>query len=450
MRIRKIASWFFIIALLLVNTDIPARAVTPTELQQQIQSETAVLIDGDTGQVLFDKNMHRQMSPASITKIMTALLALENADLGDVITMTHDAVFAVTRGSSHIALDTDEQLTMEDAMYALAIASANDAANGIAEHVGGTLDHFAEMMNLRAKEAGALHTHFANANGLPDPNHYTTAYDMAMITMQAIKTPYFTDIFSTQIYEMSPTNKQEEPRTFWRKSALILGRNQYDGCIMEKTGWTNDAQHTFVAAAQRDGRTLIAVVMKSSVAKDKLMDTTMLFDYGFDEFIRVNFAAGELSKENYQINDAHGHQAEIDISTPEGFSCLIPKSLTRNDITVNYITENVGADDSMRVKAVFTLPPSYARVAELGELEMFAHLKEPSGDAAPVNVLPIESAQPQESEEPEHAATFPSIVTWILCVIGVILGIFVVLYVRRYLIIRRRRRGRRFRRMNGV
>ena len=246
-----------------------------------LKSETAVLVDGGTGQVLFEKDMYRRMYPASITKIMTALLALENGKLDDVITMTRDAVFSIGRDTSHIALDTDERLTLEEALYAMALASANDAANGIAELIGGTMDGFASMMNGRAKEAGALGTNFTNAHGLFDENHYTTAYDMARITMAAIKSPVFTKIFSTLIYEMPPTNKQREVRTFRCTNAMLTGKYKYEGVIAAKTGWINQSGNTLVTAARRNGRTLIAVVMQSAGKNDACEDTTALLDYGF-------------------------------------------------------------------------------------------------------------------------------------------------------------------------
>lgn len=145
----------------------------------QLQSETAVLMDAETGQILYQKEMNKKMYPASITKIVTGMLALKNAQLTETITMSYDAVFSIDRDSSHIALDVNEQITLEQALYALTIESANDAANGIAELVGGSMEEFVDMMNQTAKDAGAINTNFSNAHGLFDENHYTTSYDMA-------------------------------------------------------------------------------------------------------------------------------------------------------------------------------------------------------------------------------------------------------------------------------
>ena len=145
----------------------------------QLQSETAVLMDAEIGQILYQKEMNKKMYPASITKIVTGMLALKNAQLTETITMSYDAVFSIDRDSSHIALDVNEQITLEQALYALTIESANDAANGIAELVGGSVEEFVDMMNQTAKDAGAINTNFSNAHGLFDENHYTTSYDMA-------------------------------------------------------------------------------------------------------------------------------------------------------------------------------------------------------------------------------------------------------------------------------
>ena len=158
-----------------------------TEQVPATASQTSVVIDAATGQVLVEKGMDQMMYPASITKIMTVLLALENSDPDKIHTMSYEATHSIDPNSTHIALTEGEQLTLRDLMYATMVASANDAANGIAECVAGSIDQFVAMMNEKAKEIGAVHTHFANANGLHNTDHYTTAYDMALITKYALK-----------------------------------------------------------------------------------------------------------------------------------------------------------------------------------------------------------------------------------------------------------------------
>lgn len=248
----------------------------------KLKSEAAVLMDAKTGQVLYKKNMDKKEYPASITKIMTGLIALEQGHLNDTLTMSDNAVFSIERDSSNIALDVGEKITLEQALYGMAIASANDAANGIAEFIAGDLETFAQLMNKRAKELGAFSTNFTNANGLPNLNNYTTAYDMALIMRQAIKMSKFREIFTEDRYEMSPTNKQKDIRYFNNRNDFLNGKYEYDGIIASKIGWTPEAQHTLVTAAKKGDRKLIVVVMKSQNSDDKYEDTMKLFDNGFD------------------------------------------------------------------------------------------------------------------------------------------------------------------------
>lgn len=279
-------------------------------------SETAVLMDADTGQVLYDKNMHTQKHPASITKIATVICGLENGSLSDKITMSETAVFSVSRNSSHIALDVDEELTLEEASYAALLVSANEACNGIAEHCGGSIENFVSMMNETARKAGAENTNFVNANGLRDPNHLTTAYDMACITRYALRNDDFRRIFGTFKYTMAPTNKQPEERPWSNQHYMISDPAfYYEGVIGGKVGYTTDALCTLVTAAERDGRTLIAVVMKSPQDYDRYKDTKALFDYGFDNFDTITVTNSDLpTDKNYRLD------GDINVSVPKGTS----------------------------------------------------------------------------------------------------------------------------------
>ncbi|MBP1757680.1 MAG: uncharacterized protein H6Q62_536 [Firmicutes bacterium] len=290
----------------------------PVEFSPAILSESAVLMDAATGQILYSKNMDEILYPASITKVMTALVALERGQLSDVITMSHNAVFSVERGSSHIALDEGEQITLEQALYALAIASANDAANGIAEQIGGSVEGFAALMNERAIQAGALNTHFCNANGLPDPNHTTTARDMALITRAAVNTPGWTKFFCCPRYEIPPTNLKTEPRQMYSYNAFINGERKLEGVIACKTGYTTEARHTLVTVANRNNRTLIAVVMKSELQSAKWNDTVALMDYGFKQFRPVTFEPNQFPQDVVTFTDAKGveQQATLALTTP--------------------------------------------------------------------------------------------------------------------------------------
>lgn len=273
-----------------IHTTIFAESYTSPVLT----SESAVLMDAKTGQVLFEKKMYQQQYPASITKIVTGMIAIEKGNLGDTLEMSKEAVFSIGRNSAHIALDVNEELTLLQALYALSIPSANDAANGIAEYISGDLKSFAQLMNEKAIESGAMSTNFVNAHGLHDINHYTTAYDMATIMIQAIKNPRFLEIFSENRYEIPPTNLQMEVRYLNSKNSLLNGKYQYEGVIASKSGWTSKARHTLITAAKRGNRELIVVILNSQSADDKYVDTIKLLDYGFNDFSAVTFDITEL------------------------------------------------------------------------------------------------------------------------------------------------------------
>lgn len=300
-----------------------------------IKSDSAILMDAETGQVLFEKNMNKIEYPASITKVMTGLLALENSNLDDIITMTHEGVFSIERDSSHIALNVGEQISMRDALYALAIQSANDAANGIGIHISGSLEDFSKLMNKRAKELGALNTHFVTTNGLHDSQHYTTAYDMALFMKQAIQTPYFLDFFNQKSYDIPPTNMQNDIRYLHNKNGFLNGKRHYYGLIASKTGWTTEAKHTLVTAAKRGSRILIVVALNSNDASAKYEDTMNLFDYGFNEFNELSIDK-EFLMRLLPKDDSSKIIKKLIKDTNPYIIRLLHKDLSEKDIKLNH------------------------------------------------------------------------------------------------------------------
>ncbi len=325
---------FLMICFLAFNLYICANAqATPP----QIISQTAVVMDANSGQVLYEKNMHQKMYPASITKIMTVLLAVENTDPSDIITMSHDAVFSVGRDTSHIALDEGEQLSVEQACYAAMLPSANDACNGIAEHVAGSMQEFAKMMTSRAKSLGANNTNFVTTNGLHDDNHYTTAYDMALITKEAANNPLFMEYCGTITYQMAPTNKQPEVRNFHNGHSMMQPTTyKYDDVIGGKTGFTDQAQHTLVTIAQRGDVRLIVVTLNSPAKSDKYKDTTALLDYCFDNFYEVEIDATEYASDFVAPKG--------DTVSPNTQQIMLHNSLTVDDVNGKSSLENESED----------------------------------------------------------------------------------------------------------
>ncbi len=295
---------FFITLILFHFNDIvwsKSNEIIENDIKQnnlEINADAAILIDATTGEILYEKNSNKKEYPASITKIMTALLAFEANKMNEIITFSHNAIFGIEPGSSHIALQEEEQITMEQAIYALLLRSANEAALGIAEQIDGSVEKFAEHMTVRAKELGCKNTNFLNPNGLHNENHYTTAYDMALIAKEALKFPEFKKVIKTTYYEIPPTNKQQETRYLYGQHQMIKPPSiyVYEGCEGGKTGFTDEAQNTLVTYAKRDNTELIAVVFQCKGAQH-YEDTIKLFDYGFSHYKTVKLSSiNEISQ----------------------------------------------------------------------------------------------------------------------------------------------------------
>lgn len=261
-------------------------------------SPGVILMEESTGTILYEKNMDEAHYPASITKIMTTLLALENGNLSDMVTFSDDAINN-TEGSG-IARDYGEQMTLEQCLYGVMLESANECAYAVAEHVGGTVENFVDMMNAKAKELGCTNTHFANPHGLQDENHYTTAHDMALIAQAAYQNETFRIIIGTKMYTIPPTNKHAEETVLRNHHDMLCTYHNanrkylYPYCVGGKTGYTATANSTLVTYAEKDGMTLICVVMDTQ-SPNQFIDTVNLFDYAFDNFQVLNVAENDTN-----------------------------------------------------------------------------------------------------------------------------------------------------------
>lgn len=261
-----------------------------------IASDTGILMDADTGTVLFDKGGDQQRYPASITKIMTLLVAVENSSMDEQVTFTETGVRNVAADSSNINSKVGEVMTMQDCLHALMIISANDAAAQIAEHVGGTEQNFIDMMNQRAAEIGCTNTHFTNSSGLPDENHYSSAKDMALIFREGLKNKDFRSVLGDADYTIQPTNMTSDKRVMHTHHPMFAPESDiyYPGCIGGKTGFTNLAAHTLVTAVEQNGATYIAVVMHGVELSTCCLDSKALFDYGFGNFTKTAVDGGSV------------------------------------------------------------------------------------------------------------------------------------------------------------
>lgn len=261
-----------------------------------INEASGIVMDADNGGILYSLNRDTMRYPASTTKILTALIVLENAGLGDTLTVSGVGQEEILNGSTNAGTIPGETFTVEQCLYVLLLKSANDIADELAVHVAGSIEAFAEMMNQKAAEIGCTNTHFKNPSGMPDSEHYSTAYDMALIMQACLKNETFRKIIATQKYTVPATNKMSEERVYYNHCKLVLEGDEYyyRYCIGGKTGFTKAAWRTLVTAAEKDGRTLICVVMRGPDSTD-FADTARLFDYGFDQFTKVSVPDGSVN-----------------------------------------------------------------------------------------------------------------------------------------------------------
>jgi D-alanyl-D-alanine carboxypeptidase (penicillin-binding protein 5/6) len=248
----------------------------------QVQARAAVLMDAETGQVLYAKNAHKPLPPASLTKIMTAIVVLERCDLDAVVKASERAV---NTQASSMHLRVGEEVKVRDLLYALMLRSANDAAVALAEHTAGSVEAFAKLMNAKAQSLGAKHTRFVNPHGLHDPRHVSTAYDLACITRYAMQNETFRTIVKTPYYIVERSLNQDD---LWMvNKAKFLQEYPYAEGV--KTGYTNQAGYCFAGSASRDGWRLITVVLNSP---QRVADTIALMEHGFNDWERMELPAG--------------------------------------------------------------------------------------------------------------------------------------------------------------
>lgn len=279
------------------TSSIKTNAIPGWPQAADISSTAAVVMESSTKTSLFSKNANQPLYPSAAVKIMTTLVALENSQLTDTVTMTATGVSGVTDGGVNISAQLDETFTMEQCLYAIMVASANDIALQVAEHVGGSVEAFVEKMNARAKELGCKDTIFTNPTGLPDENQHTTAYDMALIMRAAMNNDTFLTIATAQSYTIPATNVSGGERALTNKFTMTNTADPayYQGCLGGKEGYTQASGSTLVCAASRNGVTLICVVLNGAagVTDDEAIS---LLNYGYDNFGRLELPDEDLNR----------------------------------------------------------------------------------------------------------------------------------------------------------
>ena len=348
--------WITIILLLTMVCSfvIPASAVD-SEGNFAVDAKAAMLIERNTGTVLYELDPHEQNYPASLTKIMTCLLALENGNLDDVITVSSTAMENLSAGGSSAGLIVGEELSLENLLYCVMVSSANEACNVVAEYVSGSVDAFVELMNTRAAELGCTGTHFANPHGLHDEYHYTTAYDLSLIVTEALKYDTFVTITDTPEYVVPATNKSE-PRELITTNELIKDYSansfHYSKAHGVKTGFTTPAACCLISTADDGNMQLLGIVMGAPTVEGEFgnyirrsfPECINMFEYGFNSFdyrmvLPTLYPIAEIT-----VNNAAGSET-VALAPVQELMSLVPADFTNDDLTldIQFTSETVDA-----------------------------------------------------------------------------------------------------------
>ena len=314
-----------------------------------IYSEGAVLMESSTGKVLYGKNENGKLYPASTTKVLTAIIVLENLQLTDKLTASKEAVMAIPAGYSNAAIQPEEVLTCQELLDLFLIHSANEAGFIFAEHISGSVEKFAELMNQKAAQIGCKNTHFTNPSGIHDPEHYTTAYDLALITRYCMKNETFRNIVSRTSCTVEPTEKFEK-RYFRNTNDLLIESSQYyyKYAIGVKTGFTTPAKNCLIAASKKDEMELIVVALGAEATEDgrsgRYVDSINLFEYGFSNYKIQQIAEKDTVIHEMTVENGTKDTKNLQLVLKNSLTGLTPADLNLNNLkyTVD-LKENISA-----------------------------------------------------------------------------------------------------------
>lgn len=419
-----------LLLLALVVTGSPVAYGSPDF--SSLQGQSYLVMEAKTGQVLLEKEGDQRRAPASITKILTCALALEKGGLDQRVTMERETVYSIPANTTHIALEEGEVLTVRDLLYSTMLLSANDAANGLAQYTGGSLDGFTQLMNDQVEQLGLANTHFDNAHGLDDQDHYTSARDMALITRWALGVEGFRSLFGTTEYDMPITNKKNRDYDFINQDAMLHTVNKvyYEGVVGGKLGYTTNAQHTIVSVAKRGDLELICVVLGSGL-QTKYSDSAALMDYCFQNYDFLTLPANNIK--DFQVPLLSGDEAvaTLDIRAVEDVSLVVKKGTTLRDLKYQYQV----ADSYTRGQDI---APTLELTTKQGEYLTTVPLSYTQGEAAhtPISRLP----KPAPGAQNAASGTWVTVAKWVS--VG-FLGLVVLLFVVRFFVRLHYRRLRR-------
>lgn len=300
--------------LLFLNGSVNASTLPP-----EVTAEGAVLMDGVTGKLIYEKNPDTRLAPASTTKIMTTVVVLEHANLNDKVTVGKNP--PNTDGSA-VGIKTDEVFTVKDLLGGMLLESGNDCAEALAEHVAGSISEFAKLMNAKALELGCTNTNFVNPSGLYDENHYTSARDLALIMREAIKSSSFLEIEKLPFYQLPPSNLDPNPKWSNNKNQLMIKNSPYyySCAIAGKTGYTVKARHSYTAVASKDNQVLISAMINGEGKECFFPETKNLMEYGF-----TNFQTLKVYSKGQEVTDLMLDKSKIPLLASEDFYALIKR-----------------------------------------------------------------------------------------------------------------------------
>lgn len=305
-----------------------------------LNSEAAILVEVSTGRILYEKNSTKQMYPASTTKVLTAILVIENCDLDEVVTVRESALSNIPSGYVTCNLQVGEQLTVKDLLYALMIPSANDAAYVLAEYVAGSVSDFSVMMNDKAREIGCKTTHFVNPNGIHEDSHYSTAYDLYLIADYAMKNEFFRSLVAETEYTLPATEKYPSEDRVLKTTNELLNENSrkyfYKNAIGIKTGYTSKAGNCLIGGASRDGLEFIAVVLNGGTTNEGLnsryVDSKKLFEYAYDNFTLTKIIEKGSVVQSLEVEKGTKETKHLDLVIDETITVVNNKSIDMNSV----------------------------------------------------------------------------------------------------------------------
>lgn len=307
-----------------------------------ISAESAYLFDNKTNKILYKKNENKKMYPASTTKIMTAILAIENSNLDDVVIASYNAVMSIPEGYSSANIQVDEELTIEQLLKMLLVPSANDAANVLAEYIGGSIDSFVSMMNSKLHELNLENSHFTNSFGMHDDNHYTTASDMGHLLQYCLQNDTFRKIAGNASCAIPATNKSGK-RLYASTNELLISnsKNYYPYLMAGKTGYTSQAKECLVSSAYKDNLELIGIILGSY---NRFNDTKNLYDFGYSNYIIKNIANENDIGTQITVSNGTTETKKLDLLVSKDISALVSTS-NENENYMNEIilNENISA-----------------------------------------------------------------------------------------------------------